>query len=815
MKDHQAELRLALVCYGGVSLAVYMHGVTKELHKLLRAARKFDERPTRNPFEGGTEAVYFDALTDIAKAGPRLVVSIDIIGGTSAGGINGIALSKAIGRNASLEPLKKVWIDQGDIRKLLRGTRIFGLAAQVATTVVGKLLTLFGSSSPLRGEYMSKLLYKALTDMENDRNPDSPSLLPAIAPGLELYVPTTDLNGFEVLVPSGIGGASNRDRDYRQVLVFHNVADDLAQFGADYTVDLAFAGRATSSFPGAFAPVSQASFEDEIGAQAGGNTRLHPETVFLCQYDPDRTADVYFVDGGVLDNAPFDLVVDAIARRRAQTRVYRQLIYIEPDPGQELYSTTREKPADGKRRWLKDLLAVSTVRGSHPILTDLIKLRDMNWRIAEVRAIAEQQERYVKKRTNAVLQRMMSGADDSPQQAAPEGLSTTQLVNDLTAANAATERDTLFQDVSDKVYASARESLGPAWSTYLRLKFEAVLTRLAGEINFYCGFPGPSAKAGFVVAAWIAWARQHDAWQGDNTKALTDLLQDMDMPYRERRLAFILTRINSLYDSADDPNTGPPVDDLNALKAKAWAMVGARRAGTVEAVRRIGVEGGLDFLRLSNDDAVLLDPEDFARANRERFQGVFDLYSTELAQYSKDSEELLTAFQQYTKDWKSKEAKEAKDSLLGSYLGFALWDGILFPTISLSELPQLTPIPVAQFSPLTATALQPPKDGDAKPAKLKGIAVKHFAGFFEAKYRENDYLWGRLDAAEQILRMLADVAKTDASAPAAAATDGAPPHLVDALQAVLDTETDLGRVKDLRAYLGEQVRDLRQGAVTN
>lgn len=29
MKDHQAELRLALVCYGGVSLAVYMHGVTK------------------------------------------------------------------------------------------------------------------------------------------------------------------------------------------------------------------------------------------------------------------------------------------------------------------------------------------------------------------------------------------------------------------------------------------------------------------------------------------------------------------------------------------------------------------------------------------------------------------------------------------------------------------------------------------------------------------------------------------------------------------------------------------------------------------
>ena len=500
------------MCYGGVSLAVYMHGVTKELHKLVRAARKFDERPAGNPFQGGTEAIYFDALTDIAEAGPRLVVSIDIIGGTSAGGINGIALSKAIARNASLEPLKKVWIDQGDIRKLLRGTRIFGLAAQVAATLVGKLVTLFGSSSPLRGEYMSKLLFKALTDMENDRDPDGASLLPAIAPGLELYVPTTDLDGFDVLVPSGIGGASNRDRDYRQVLVFHNIGDDLAQFGTDYTVDLAFAGRATSSFPGAFAPVSLASFETEIG-QADENTSLHPDTVFLCKYDSARTADVYFVDGGVLDNAPFDLVIDAIARRRAQTRVYRQIVYIEPDPGQELYSTGPERRADEKRRWLKDLLAVSTVRGSHPILTDLTKLRDMNWRIAKVQAIAEQQESYVGQRTNAILRKMMPSGGNSPQRLATESMTTNQLVNELTTASHASTPDDLIRDVSDKVYEDARASLGPAWSSYQRLKFEAVLTRLADEINLYLTYPKPSAKAGFVAAAWIAWARQHDAWK--------------------------------------------------------------------------------------------------------------------------------------------------------------------------------------------------------------------------------------------------------------------------------------------------------------
>ena len=32
------ELRLALVCYGGSSLAIYMHGVTKELHRLVKAS---------------------------------------------------------------------------------------------------------------------------------------------------------------------------------------------------------------------------------------------------------------------------------------------------------------------------------------------------------------------------------------------------------------------------------------------------------------------------------------------------------------------------------------------------------------------------------------------------------------------------------------------------------------------------------------------------------------------------------------------------------------------------------------------------------
>ena len=34
----QKELRIALICYGGISLAVYMHGVTKEVWRATRAS---------------------------------------------------------------------------------------------------------------------------------------------------------------------------------------------------------------------------------------------------------------------------------------------------------------------------------------------------------------------------------------------------------------------------------------------------------------------------------------------------------------------------------------------------------------------------------------------------------------------------------------------------------------------------------------------------------------------------------------------------------------------------------------------------------
>src|SRR3546814_17417493 len=98
------EIRLALVCYGGVSLAVYMHGIVKEVWKLAQASQAWHDGGDEAALSD-TAAVYAGVLDEIAPH-LRLRVLIDIIAGASAGGINGVCLPHATPTGAALEPLR-------------------------------------------------------------------------------------------------------------------------------------------------------------------------------------------------------------------------------------------------------------------------------------------------------------------------------------------------------------------------------------------------------------------------------------------------------------------------------------------------------------------------------------------------------------------------------------------------------------------------------------------------------------------------------------------------------------------------------------
>ncbi|WP_133690733.1 patatin-like protein [Mycobacterium sp. BK086] len=783
MTNDRAELRLALVCYGGVSLAVYMHGVTKELQSLIRAAREFDKDLPQNPFRNaspdGTEAAYFDALQDLKAAGHPLSVSIDIVGGTSAGGINGVALAKAMALGASQGPLKDVWIEHGDLRDLLRAPKLFGLVSQALVALIWQAIRFRGPATPLRGELMSQLLLRALQQM--DGTPNATTLIPE-GGTLDLFVTATDLRGYEVLVPSGAGGASQRDRDNVQVLEFHS---EDGEFDKPFTATLAFAGRATASFPGAFAPVTMVSFEDETHTSG---MELHP-SVFRYQYPDNATANsVPFVDGGVLDNAPFDVVISAIARKRADSQVHRRIIYIEPDPGRPLYAKPDpQRPT--KRRYLRDLIAVFGVKGSHPILQELVELRDINAQIGEVSAITDSQERYVHDQLREAFTAVVLAAvglaeppDQSGESSTGDGL----------------------QALSDAMYRQAQRSLGPAWYTYERLKFEATIERLGKEVARRFGYPSQSGRASFIRTTFVAWARTEPAWlepylpDGADSQ-LSTLLRPTDAPYRERRLLFILAGISAMYTAGADGGPIAPRADLDQLKTTAWNMLEALRTGVTAVVKDLDDVHFLEFDESSPE--ILIDPTEYAREHNSRFDTLFTSYLEKMNRELGDgSTDLRQAFVTVADGpgW----TETARQMLLNRYLGFPLWDGMIFPTLSLTHLPQFTPIGVAQFSPLMATKLKSYDDTGAVTPKLKGIPFHHFGAFLNAKSRENDYLWGRLDGAELILRMLQDVGG------AAVAPAGDVPHLAQALQAVLDTESGLKRVKKLREELQAQVTAL-------
>jgi len=86
-------------------------------------------------------------------------------------------------------------------------------------------------------------------------------------------------------------------------------------------------------------------------------------------------------------------------------------------------------------------------------------------------------------------------------------------------------------------------------------------------------------------------------------------------------------------------------------------------------------------------------------------------------------------------------------------------------------------------------------------AKLDGTAIRHFGAFFEQAWRENDYLWGRLDGAELAMRLLAR------QSGAAVDLTG---NLHSALTAILDTEqAGLGQIGPVCRALAVQVKDIK------
>lgn len=299
----ETEIRLALVMNGGVSLAVWMGGVVHELDLLRRASIGDEDGVAVSDLKA------FGIWRRLARDARRRV-QIDIVAGTSAGGLNGLLLATALGRGAHLPSLKQMWIESASLNTLLPRES----DAEE------------GGRGVLSGRKFEDAISAALDRIGAGRARG------AQEEPVTLFVTATALDGKPRDFQDTYGHPFNV-RDHRRVYRFHDepevieyvkVGDrqwdfrvrpshEFGDAGAEQV--LVRAARATASFPAAFPPVS----EDPLVGY-----RVRPASL--------ETASCV-MDGGVLNNAPFGPVLDEITRRRLDRPVDRVLVFIVPSRG--------------------------------------------------------------------------------------------------------------------------------------------------------------------------------------------------------------------------------------------------------------------------------------------------------------------------------------------------------------------------------------------------------------------------------------------------------------------------------------------------
>src|SRR5829696_3562787 len=114
------EVRFATVWTGGVSLAIWMGGVGRELNLLDQAGRQREGVASVPPEQlGSADQEVRNRYADLLDL-LDLVVRMDVLSGTSAGGINAALLGTCHATGWDLGWLRDVWLTAGDLELLLR-----------------------------------------------------------------------------------------------------------------------------------------------------------------------------------------------------------------------------------------------------------------------------------------------------------------------------------------------------------------------------------------------------------------------------------------------------------------------------------------------------------------------------------------------------------------------------------------------------------------------------------------------------------------------------------------------------------------------
>lgn len=761
----EKELRLALVCYGGISLAVYMHGITKEIWRLACASRAYHD----GRFCTGSQEVYRQLLDRLeTHTGTRLTVFSDIIAGASAGGINGIFLAQAITTGQSLDPLTDLWLSAADVEQLLdpeakagRYSKLWALPlAMIAdrggeamesvdpatrAEVRAKLSTFVRSrwfEPPFGGETFCHLLLDAFDAMA--AAPAGPVLLPDNQP-LDLFVTVTDFHGH----PERLRLNSPPE----VVETEHRLTFSFADRGAcprqlADAAELAFAARATASFPGAFPPFTAAEMDKVLAARKRewpGRDRFLSRA--LPRHAAANMADrAVMIDGSVLSNAPFRPAIYALKNRPARREVDRRFVYVDPKPGIRsirLGGAGRDRPGF----FTTILGALSEIPREQPIRDNLQTIEGRSSRIQRTRRVIESLRGEVEEAIEALFGR-------------------TFFLDSPTAARIAVWRS--------KAQAAAAKQAGHAYSAYGHSKVAQIVDDLAQLAHSLTprGI-GPSrsqAREAIWTELQARGLERVGARGGGATEAAIAFFREHDLGFRIRRLRFLARRLAALEDE------GRCEEALAETMQRAIYQILALYLDR-EMESFYSSEVAALALGLASNAGPFLDAVGAMRGLRDVDARADALLS-----------DALTAL-----------PRAERRNMLLAYLGFAFYDIATLSLIAGDDGGEFDPIKVDRISPDDAVAI---REGGAE-ATLKGLRFNSFGAFFSRAYRENDYLWGRLHGADRLIDIVLSTLPPGRALPAGTAAT----LKREAFTAILDEEeprlpTAAELIRSLRSEIG-------------
>jgi patatin-related protein len=812
----EKELRFALVCYGGVSLALYMHGAIKEILKLSRASKAYhsiskSERQESKSFEAvngndgrrhDTEEVYFSLLRSIGVT-LNLQVIVDSIAGASAGGISGIVLARALAHDLSIDHLRDLWLDEADVLRLLGSSqrarpwskwflrpvlwtlfRLRRLGPAVDREIQKNLSMFFRSrwfEPPFDGDRFLELLFDGLSAMRG-RGDKPSSLLP---PGheLDLAVSITDFYGYpravKINTPSVI---AEREHGLFWTFKYRNWSDESETSGlADSNVPgLALAARATSSFPGAFPPVQLSNLERLLAKRGvdwpdrekfiAANFKEH----IRAGVDPKITS---FLDGGIVNNKPFSVVLNMVRERPAYRDVDRRLVFIEPDP-----ERSSAPPGGDIPSFIRTLeAAIFEIPLRAPIYHELARVQQFNDTTERMRAVLKAAYPELAGFVTTVTERVPSTEDAG--------------------------RTVEFWRETANMLAAKEASY--AYQVYARFKTFSIIDALVGLICNLGEIDQASQLRTRLADEILTWANRRGAIPpegslsmagGSQVQPWIDFLLHFDVEFRRRRLSFVVRGLNVLYSRLEEPSFKEvKPDQIDDLKSRFQAPLGRlRRLQTGDfagAALRIRVEALIS--RLSVAAYSKTGTTDAARKELDReMDDVMEQLHQELdlANIDRAVDAIVAS------SMADEMPKVLHHEVHIYYIGFPFWDVWTYPVSEWRAVEEHREIRVDRISPLDTVLLR----NGAHAARLKGAELKHFAGFLSRSRREHDYLWGRLDAAERLIDIVSDAAAMEG---ALGKTDIRMLKR-DAFRAILDTEEHHLQDRDLIAVVRSEVGKL-------